>query len=110
MERPLDGIQKERALNELKDNADKVVDTTYFTVHQLRDLIKEISQGPHVRKSLPSTWCRSASGTGYPWTRALVMDTRFLPNPFFVDSMRWLDGMDEKVKDFVLSRRRPASS
>ncbi|MEK7772748.1 MAG: RNase adapter RapZ, partial [Deltaproteobacteria bacterium] len=100
-----DGIQKERELlNELKDNADKVVDTTYFTVHQLRDLIKEYFSGPLTYEKLTLNLVSFGFRYGIPVDADLVMDTRFLPNPFFVDSMRWLDGMDEKVKDFVLSR------
>jgi len=105
MERPLDGIQKERELlNELKDNADKVVDTTYFTVHQLRDLIKEYFSGPLTYEKLTLNLVSFGFRYGIPVDADLVMDTRFLPNPFFADSMRWLDGMDETVKDFVLSR------
>ncbi len=105
MERPLDGIRKERELlNELKDNADKVVDTTYFTVHQLRDLIKEYFSGPSTCEKLTLNLVSFGFRYGLPVDADLVMDTRFLPNPFFVDSLRWHDGLDEEVKEFVLSR------
>lgn len=105
MERPLDGIMKERELlNELKDNADKVVDTTYFTVHQLRDLIKEYFSGPLTCEKLTLNLVSFGFRYGVPVDADLVMDARFLPNPFFVDSLRWHDGLDEDVKEFVLSR------
>ncbi|MBI5901963.1 MAG: RNase adapter RapZ [Deltaproteobacteria bacterium] len=105
MERPLDGIRIERELlNELKDNADKVVDTTYFTVHQLRDLIKEYFSGPLTCEKLTVNMVSFGFRYGVPVDADLVMDTRFLPNPFFVDSLRWHDGLDEDVKEFVLSR------
>ncbi|MBI5827812.1 MAG: RNase adapter RapZ [Deltaproteobacteria bacterium] len=105
MERPLDGIRIERELlNELKDNADKVVDTTYFTVHQLRDLIKEYFSGPLTFEKLTVNMVSFGFRYGLPVDADLVIDTRFLPNPFFVDSLRWHDGLDEDVKGFVLSR------
>lgn len=105
MERPIDGIRIERELlNELKDNADKVVDTTYFTVHQLRDLIKEYFSGPLTFEKLTVNMVSFGFRYGVPVDADLVIDTRFLPNPFFVDSLRWHDGLDEDVKEFVMSR------
>lgn len=105
MERPLDGIRLERELlNEVKDNADKVLDTTYFTVHQLRDLIKEYFSGPLTCEMLTLNLVSFGFRYGLPVDADLVIDTRFLPNPFFVDSLRWHNGLDGDVKEFVLSR------
>lgn len=104
-ESPLEGIQRERELlMELKSHADKVVDTTYFTVHQLRDLIKEYFSGPVTHEKLILNLVSFGYRYGAPTDADIVMDVRFLPNPFFVDSLRWLDGTDESVRKFVLER------
>ena len=40
---------------------------------------------------------------GYPLDADIVLDARFLPNPYFVDSLKALDGSNQKIREFVLS-------
>jgi len=102
---PVEGLLKERELlSEVKAHADKVIDTTHFTVHQLRDLIKEYFSGPVSNEKMTVNLVSFGYRYGVPSDADLVFDIRFLPNPYFVSSLQWLDGRDEKVKEYVLSK------
>lgn len=104
-ESPLEGLTRERELlNEVKAHADKVVDTTHFNVHQLRDLIKEYFSAPVMHGKMTVNFVSFGYRYGVPNDADLVFDIRFLPNPYFINSMKWLDGTDGNVRDFVLSR------
>jgi UPF0042 nucleotide-binding protein len=102
---PLEGLTMERELlKELKSLADKVVDTTEFNVHQLRDLIKEFYSGPVTREKMALNFISFGYRYGLPSDADLVIDVRFLPNPFFVDKLKKHDGLEKDVKDYILSR------
>jgi UPF0042 nucleotide-binding protein len=103
-ESPLEGIIRERGLlEEVKSHADKLVDTTNFNVHQLRETIKEYYSGPVTHEKMTLNLVSFGFRYGIPTDADMVMDIRFLPNPYFVDSLKWLDGTDEGVREFVLS-------
>ncbi|GMR04733.1 MAG: RNase adapter RapZ [Thermodesulfobacteriota bacterium] len=102
---PIEGILSERKLLEdLKARADKVIDTTDYNVHQLRALIKDLFSGPITLEKITVNLVSFGFRYGIPTDADLVMDVRFLPNPYFVDSLKGLDGTSEKVIDFVLSK------
>lgn len=102
-ESPLEGILKERELlKELKSQADRVIDTGNFNVHQLRDLIRDYFSGPVALEKMTVNLISFGFRYGVPADADLVFDIRFLPNPFFVDTLKRHDGTDEDVKRFVL--------
>ncbi|MDO8426559.1 MAG: RNase adapter RapZ [Deltaproteobacteria bacterium] len=104
-ESPLEGLQQERELlTELKAQADKVIDTTDFNVHQLRDYIKDYFSSSAAQEKMSVNLISFGFRYGVPTDADLVFDIRFLPNPYFVNSLKWLDGRDDKVREFVLSR------
>jgi len=104
-ESPLEGLMKERELlQELKSLADRVVDTTEFNVHQLRESIKEFFSGPVTREKMALNFISFGYRYGLPPDADLVIDVRFLPNPYFVDSLKRHDGLEQSVKDYILSR------
>lgn len=108
-ESPLEGLSREReALKDLKAHADRVIDTTEFNVHQLRDLIKDIYSGPAERERMALNLISFSYRQGIPSDSDLVMDVRFLPNPYFVNSLKHLDGTDRSVRDYLLSREEAA--
>ena len=103
-ETPLEGILKEREmLVEVKTHADKVLETTEFNVHQLRDIIKELFSGPVTQEKMTVNLLSFGFRHGIPAEADLVMDIRFLPNPYFVDSLKGLDGKAGEVIKFVLA-------
>jgi UPF0042 nucleotide-binding protein len=97
-----DGIQRERRLLEdLRQHADLVVDTSTHTVHTLKALITErFSTDTHV--GLQINVLSFGFKYGLPPECDLVFDVRFLPNPYFVEGMRERTGLETDVKDYVL--------
>lgn len=102
---PLEGIVRERELlKDVKAYADRVVDTTNFNVHQLREVIRELFSAPVSNEKMTVSLISFGYRYGIPTDADLVMDIRFLPNPFFVSALKGLDGTDERVKEYVLGR------
>jgi RNase adapter protein RapZ len=99
----LDGIRAERkALSDLREVADRIVDTSALTVHQLKDRLVELYVAPKSRPGLSPSLVSFGFKHGVPFDADLVFDVRFLPNPHFVDALRSFDGRDERVRTFVL--------
>jgi UPF0042 nucleotide-binding protein len=99
----LDGIRAERrALSDLREIADRILDTSALTVHQLKDRLVELYVAPKARPGLATSLVSFGFKHGVPFDADLVFDVRFLPNPHFVESLRPLDGRQEVVRAFVL--------
>lgn len=99
-----EGIAVERSiLAPVKDLADQVIDTTRFTVHELKRLIME-RFGSADSKALTVTLLSFGFKHGLPAEVDLCVDVRFLPNPFFVDELRPGTGLDAPVARYVLER------
>jgi RNase adapter protein RapZ len=101
-----EGIARERELlEEIKGQADIVVDTSELNVHELRDRLREIMGEP---ADMPSGLQISVVSFGYkhglPLDVDLVFDCRFLPNPHWIDSLRPLPGTDPKVRRYVMKQ------
>ena len=96
-----DGIQIEREkLGELKSMADKIIDTSELTVHQLRMLLEEYFQQWSIR-SMHITFMSFGFKFGVPHDIDMLFDVRFLPNPYFVSELKDLDGTDPRVAEYV---------
>ncbi len=97
-----DGIVRERSeLADLREMADRVVDTSRLTVHQLKDLLGEHYGLEAERPLLQVTVVSFGYKFGIPFDADLVFDARFLPNPFFVPGLKALDGRHEAVRGFL---------
>ncbi|HSZ83896.1 MAG TPA: RNase adapter RapZ, partial [Polyangia bacterium] len=95
------GVHEEREkLSVLRQAADAFVDTGTLTVHVLRALIME--RYGHHEGDLAVTLLSFGFKHGLPVEADIVLDVRFLPNPFFVPSLSALSGEDEAVARFVL--------
>jgi UPF0042 nucleotide-binding protein len=98
-------LQLERdSLQDLRRLAQRRIDTSFYNPHQLRELIeREYSETtPEQRMGLHVV--SFAYKNGIPPEADLVLDVRFLPNPFFVEELKALSGEDPKVRDFVLNQ------
>lgn len=99
-----DGIQAERsALRDLREIADQVIDSSVLNVHDLKRMVQarfspEPAKGPSL--SVMSFGYRY----GVPPQADLVLDVRFLPNPYFVPELKGLTGKVPKVAAYVLDR------
>ena len=99
----VDGIRAERkALSTMREVADRIVDTSALTVHQLKDLLIEMYVAPDKRPGLTISLVSFGFKHGVPFDADLVFDVRFLPNPHFVEALRPLDGRDARVRKFIL--------
>jgi UPF0042 nucleotide-binding protein len=99
----LDGIRAERkALSTVREVADRIVDTSALTVHQLKDFLVEAYVAPKARPGLAVSLVSFGFKHGVPIDADLVFDVRFLPNPHFVEGLRPLDGRDGRVREFVM--------
>jgi len=100
--RIIDGINRERALLEdLRGEADLVIDTSAMNVHQLRTQIEQAFEGDG-RSALQATVLSFGFKYGLPVDADLVVDVRFLPNPHWVPDLRPLTGQDPAVAAYVL--------
>nr|WP_322097703.1 RNase adapter RapZ [Nakamurella alba] len=105
--RLVDGLAAERTLLEgLRREADVIIDTSNLSVHQLRaEIERSFAEGPR-RSSL--TVLSFGYKYGLPLDADLVVDMRFLPNPFWIPELRDLTGRDPAVRDYVLSQEGAA--
>jgi UPF0042 nucleotide-binding protein len=98
-----EGISRERkALEAMRALADKIIDTSEFTVHQLKREIEQ--QFCHVPFSRRMAVFLTSFGYkfGIPHDTDIILDVRFLPNPYFVNELRDKTGLDSEVMEFVL--------
>jgi UPF0042 nucleotide-binding protein len=99
----LEGIKAEREmLRDLKGMATRVVDTSSANVHDLKRMISRLYAVSADRDALQVMVLSFGFKYGVPAEADIVMDVRFLPNPFFVEGLRDLDGRQEEVIHFVL--------
>src|SRR5712664_4096131 len=82
--------------------ADRIVDTSSLTVHQLKDMLIEAYVTPKERPGLAVSLVSFGFKHGVPFDADLVFDVRFLPNPHFVEKLRALDGRDPHVRAFIM--------
>jgi RNase adapter protein RapZ len=102
--RLIDGIKAERdLLTPLREEADLVLDTSTLSVHQLRAKIED-AFGSDASTSTRVTVLSFGYKYGIPMDADLVMDLRFLPNPFWIPELKDLTGKDTDVRNYVLSQ------
>lgn len=99
----LENVEKERkVLENVRNLSDHIVDTSDYNVHELRDRINNIFTNENPHRMLLNI-ISFGFKHGYPIDADIVLDARFLPNPYFVDSLKELDGNDPKIREFVIS-------
>ncbi|MCL2678481.1 MAG: RNase adapter RapZ [Clostridiales bacterium] len=98
----LESIKEERRLLEnLRGLADAVIDTSDLTSRQLSEQMVTLASGA-LEQSMLISFVSFGYKYGLPLDADLVLDVRFLPNPYYIEEMRPLNGLDAKVRDFVL--------
>lgn len=98
-----EGIRIERdRLSGLRQMATRIIDTSEFNVHQLKDVTLRIVRGETAKNNLMVEVQSFGFKYGVPLESSIVMDVRFLPNPFFVPQLKAGSGLDDTVRDYVL--------
>ncbi|MGD8365514.1 MAG: RNase adapter RapZ [Desulfobacterales bacterium] len=99
----LDGIRSEqRLMAVLRKSAEYVLNTSRFNVHELKAAIKNIAKTLIKLAPMRIQVLSFGFKHGIPGDADLVIDVRFLVNPYFVPELKDLDGETEAVKRFVL--------
>ena len=97
------GIVLEREkLQYLKDNADYIIDTSQLLTRELKIELEKIFVQNEDYKNLFITILSFGFKYGIPSDSDIVMDVRFLPNPYYVDGLRAKTGNDKEIQDYVM--------
>lgn len=97
-----DGIRRERQLLEpFRQRAVQIVDTSRFSTHELRQEIHRLFAQMAPPAPLQVNLISFGYKYGLPTEADIVMDVRFLANPYFVEGLSPLDGRDQRVVDYV---------
>jgi UPF0042 nucleotide-binding protein len=100
----LEGVRYEKErMAELRRHADRIIDTSDLTVHELRDLLTKQFQRDSGDRKLTITLLTFGYKFGVPYDIDLMFDVRFLKNPYFVPDLKLLPGDDPRVRNFVLT-------
>ena len=102
-----DTIEREREyLSLLKDTSDFRIDTSNINIHDLKRSLKAFVDSLAIRNehTLRVNFMSFGFKHGLPRDCDLLMDVRFLPNPYFIQGMRELTGQDATVSEYVLTQ------
>lgn len=101
--RVLDAIERERKLlEELRGRATKIIDTGELKRAELQEELNQLFLAEEDNNLLHLSLISFGFKYGIPRDADLVMDVRFLPNPYYVESLREKTGNDQEVQDYVL--------
>lgn len=99
-----DGIAKERKiLEDILRKSDYVLDTSKLLTRELKEEIERIFVQNKEYNSLMVTILSFGFKHGIPADADLVFDVRFLPNPFYIEELKYKTGNDKEVQDYVMS-------
>lgn len=97
------GIEQERRqISFLKEMADYIIDTSQLLTRELKAEISKIFEQNQDYKNLFVTILSFGFKYGIPADSDLVFDVRFLPNPYYVEGLRYKNGNDKEIQDYVL--------
>jgi len=98
-----EGLQLERKrLQAIRDMANQVIDTSQLNVHQLKEKVQQYTEEGRGSGRMTVTLLSFGYSFGIPFETDLLMDVRFLPNPYFVEELKRLKGDHPKVSEYVL--------
>ena len=90
-----------RRLERLRDNADYVINTSNLTLGQLQSELFRLFSDEGAKRTLQVTVMSFGFKYGLPIEADMVLDARFLPNPYYVAALRDKTGLDAPVRDFI---------
>ncbi|HOD41547.1 MAG TPA: RNase adapter RapZ [Candidatus Wallbacteria bacterium] len=99
-----DAIEKERQLlAPIREKATFTIDTSKLSVARLKEMVGKVFAGIKKNASLIVNIVSFGYKHGIPDDADIILDLRFLPNPFYEPELKALTGMDKKVADYILS-------
>lgn len=98
------GIRRERDyLEDIRKEADFLIDTTNLNLGQLKQVIMSYLQGPMETDSLLISIVSFGFKYGMVQDADLIFDVRFLPNPYYIEGLKEKSGVTTDVREYVLS-------
>ncbi len=99
-----EAVEKERELMlPVKQRADFIIDTTRLSTAKLRSELLRIFNGEEEQAGMTVSVTSFGFKHGLPLEADLVLDVRFMPNPFYIEELRHQTGLDKSVSDYVFS-------
>jgi UPF0042 nucleotide-binding protein len=96
-------IEEEKSLlSVIRDAADRVIDTSNYTPHQLRYMMTSSYGSGETSAGMDLSVMSFGFKFGAPQNADIIFDARFLPNPYFIAELKSMKGTDKSVSDFVL--------
>ena len=95
--------REEKLLEPIKKRSDYIIDTGSLTLGMLQNRLYSLFAEDGQKKSVTVNVVSFGYKFGIPSDADLVFDVRFLPNPFYVDDLRTMSGLDDPVKDYIFS-------
>jgi UPF0042 nucleotide-binding protein len=96
--------QERDLLAEIRAEADVIIDTSDLSGRQLRERLVGALEDPPTATGIALNVISFGYKNGVPLEADVVFDCRFMENPFYIDRLRPLNGLDEPVRDFVLGQ------
>ena len=101
--RVIETISEERKLLEkLYELADVVIDTSELNIYELRDRLKAIVPDAVEADTVKLAFISFGFKYGLPLDADIIIDVRFLPNPYWVEELKDTNGLDSKVVDYIM--------
>jgi UPF0042 nucleotide-binding protein len=98
-----DAIQLERKrLQFIRDIANQVIDTSTMSVHQLKEKVQDYVQEGSYSNRMTVSLLSFGYSFGIPFEADIILDVRFLPNPYFIEELRPFKGDHPKVSEYVM--------
>ena len=105
-----DGVSMEEAirreyklLTPVRAKSDYIINTSGLTLGMLQQRVFSLFAGGASKRDITVNVTAFGYKFGIPMDADLVFDVRFLPNPYYVDSLRALSGLDDAVRDYVFN-------
>lgn len=99
----LEGIAFERErLKEVRAKSNYIIDTSYFNISEFKQKLSEILDDEQQEASMNIYIKSFGFKKGIPIDADMVFDTRFLPNPYYIEKLRHLTGLDQVIRDYVM--------
>ncbi len=95
-------------LGPLRDRADYIINTSHLTLGQLQSELYRLFMGDAAKRSLQVNVMSFGFKYGLPIEADIVLDVRFLPNPFYEPELREKTGLEREVRDYIF--RNPRAS
>ncbi|HAO22603.1 MAG TPA: RNase adapter RapZ [Desulfobacteraceae bacterium] len=100
-----ESIRAERnELKSLREIADRIIDTSHYNVHKLKALIRDIAEKGENDAPMRIHILSFGFKYGIPQDADLMVDVRFLPNPYFVPELKSQNGRSREIKEYIFSR------